>query len=224
MKTLLVILLLVFCGSVSAADVNLPPPVEESLKSRVFVKVFPENFPNQENYGSGFVISPEGHVATCYHLIYAFLGHFQKEGLVIEVRNFKGESALFGIHAENYKNDLIVLKVKNPKDAAKFNRPAKIADAFPRDGSEVYASGWTFGGKFSATLKSVTLGRVDEFPYNGFIINQVVILDRQIIPGFSGGPVFNSKGEVVGMNLATGLGISVILPLEALKEVKEALK
>lgn len=223
MKRLLMILtvftaLMALGGSAFTADVNLPPAVKEALKGRVLIKIFPENIPSLENYGSGFVVAP-GYVATCYHLIYNFLGFCAKEGLVIEIRsNSGGEPVLAEIFSENFKKDLLLLKIKNPKDAAKLGPPAKIAEVFPPDGSEIYASGFTFSGKFSATFKAFTLGRVGDFPYNGFVVDQVVVIDRMIIAGFSGGPVFNERGEVVGMNLATGSGISVILPIEPIRE------
>jgi len=219
-----IIALLIFSGSVLAADVNLPLAVREALKARVLIKIFPENMPSFENYGSGFVAAP-GYVVTAYHLIYNFLGYYGKESLVIEIRsNPEGEPVLAEIFSENFKKDLLLLKIKNPKDAAKLGPPAKIAEVFPPDGSEVYSSGFTFSGKFSATFKAFTLGRVGDFPYNGFIVDQVVVIDKMLIPGFSGGPTFNEKGEVVGMNLATGSGISIILPVEPIKEILEKIK
>lgn len=220
------LVLAVFGSSVLAADVNLPPAIKQAIESRVLISVYLTGDGGQKtlySLGSGFVAGPAGYVVTVSHLfIQGSLFSALPENLIIEVqKNPNSEPTEAEIVQIDSRNDLALLKVKEPD---KLGPTVKIAEIFPKDGETVYFSGF-WAGKFNATLQAVILGR-DDFSYNGFSVPYMAILDRTMPPGFSGGPVFNGKGELIGMNLMTAPtagfgGIITVYPIQnILKGIK----
>jgi S1-C subfamily serine protease len=223
---------LLISSSVLATDVNLPPLISKAIESRVLIQVFQENKETKEEIlytaGSGFVAA-DGYVITASHLfkdqeLFSFLGiSAVKSDLVIKIsRGPDKESTKAEIVAIDFKSDIALLKVA---DCSKTGPPVKLAESFPKDGETVYLSGF-WAGFFNATISVVVLGEIkDGASYNGFKVNSFII-DRTIPPGFSGGPVFNTKGELVGMNLFTvpNAGFGGILPLKPILEILKTKK
>lgn len=155
--------------------------------------------------GSGVFVSPDGHVLTAEHLL---IGKTKSISVVLS----NGDTYAAEVLAQG-KNDLALLKI-NPIDGP--TEYAKIAD--PRKlkvGQEVIAIGNPKGLDFSVCHGIISaLNRDTELVYNA------TQSDAMINPGNSGGPLFNLKGELVGINsfvviadprapVNTGLGFSV---------------
>jgi serine protease Do len=153
--------------------------------------------------GSGFVIDPKGYIVTNNHVI---------EGADdIEVIFPNGNKLKAKLIGTDTKTDLSVLKVepKTPLTAVHFGDSATM-----RIGDWVMAIGNPFGLGGSVTVGIVSArGRnINAGPYDNFIQT-----DAAINKGNSGGPLFNMRGEVIGINTAIispsggsiGIGFSV---------------
>ncbi|MDX3925194.1 MAG: Do family serine endopeptidase [Shinella sp.] len=159
--------------------------------------------------GSGFVIDPTGFIATNNHVI---------EGADdIEVNFANGSKLKARLVGTDPKTDLALLKVepKAPLKAVPFG-DSKVM----RIGDWVMAIGNPFGLGGSVTVGIISArGRnINAGPYDNFIQT-----DAAINRGNSGGPLFNMRGEVIGINTAIispsggsiGIGFSVPTELAA---------
>ncbi len=88
--------------------------------------------------------------------------------------------------------------------------PMALASLPPKLGEEVYCYGYAMG-----SLLGVTKGEIF------FIAPNMYLADMTVIPGMSGGPVVNNKGEVLGMAqafLGQGRPLAKIIPIEVIKQ------
>ena len=147
--------------------------------------------------GSGFVFDKEGHIVTNQHVI---------EGTTdVEVDFSSGYKALGTVIGADPDGDLAVVQVKDaPADQL---HPLALGDSSAlKVGEQVVAIGNPFGLNGTMTLGIVSaLGRTQVAQAapggNGFFSTADIIqTDAAINPGNSGGPLFNMKGEVVGIN------------------------
>lgn len=135
--------------------------------------------------GSAFLISPDGHVLTCSHVLQGGSG-----ARVI----YQGKEHVARIVA-NYKNkDIALLKidVKTPKFLSLFTGEIE-------QGAEVRAFGYPLAQYLGSQLK-VTRGTIA-----GFVDakdSQILQIDAVVNPGNSGGPLTNTTGEVMGLVFA----------------------
>ena len=166
--------------------------------------------------GSGFVIDPAGYVVTNNHVV----GEAD-EIRVIFPDNTHYPATLVG---RDVKTDLALLKIKAEKPLPSVN--FGDSDAM-RVGDWVIAVGNPFGlgGSVSAGIVSARGRNINAGPFDDFIQT-----DAAINRGNSGGPLFNAKGEVVGINSAiyspTGgsVGIGFAIPSSLAKSVVDQLK
>ncbi len=163
--------------------------------------------------GSGFIISKDGYIITNNHVVR------KADDIKVILENEDEYSAeLIGTDP---KTDLALLKIK-PKTAL---IPVKIGNSSALDiGDWVLAIGNPFGlgntvtaGIVSAKGRSLGLGAYDDF----------IQTDAAINPGNSGGPLFNFKGEVVGVNtaiIAGGQGIGFAIPMNMANRIVSQLQ
>lgn len=172
-----------------------------------------ERAPNVSGSGSGVIIDPEGHIITNNHVI--------GDATEIEVR-FSDKSKLMAqVVGRDLDTDLAVLKVTadHPLPSAKFGDSSSV-----RVGQWVLAVGNPFGLDRTVTLGVVSgVGRenVNLSRYENFIQT-----DASINPGNSGGPLFNLRGEVIGINTAIinfAQGIGFAIPSNMAKQVIQQL-
>ena len=163
--------------------------------------------------GSGFIIKESGIVITNNHVI------VNAEDILVRVGEKEYEAKLIG--ADPYM-DVAVLQMET-KD--KF-KPVKFGDSdTARVGDWAVAIGNPFGlggtvtaGIISARNRDINLTRYDDFIQTDASINQ----------GNSGGPLFNLKGEVIGINTAIlgqggSIGIGFAIPANAASNVIDQL-
>ncbi len=144
--------------------------------------------PLQQSLGSGFVIDPSGYVVTNHHVIDG------AENINITLTD--GRTMPAALVGQDQKTDLALLKVDSDKPLP-FVRFAEGDNV--RVGDWVVAVGNPFGLGGTVTTGVVSaLGRdLGSSPYADFIQ-----IDAAINQGNSGGPAFNLKGEVIGVNTA----------------------
>jgi serine protease Do len=197
---------------------NLPPQV------RQFFKRFggqdggiPEHqSPRQMiGQGSGFFISADGYMVTNNHVVH--------HATTVTVTTDQGKELDAKVIGTDPKTDLALLKVTEKGDYP-FVSFAKVE---PRIGDWVVAIGNPFGlgGTVTAGIISAEGRDIGSGPYD-----QYLQIDAPINKGNSGGPTFNMRGEVVGVNTAiyspTGgsVGVGFAIPASTVDSVVDSLE
>jgi len=191
-------------------------PFEDFFGDEFFRRYFgdrPERQYKQRSLGSGFIISKDGFIFTNYHVI--------EKAEEILVKLADGQEYEAEVKGTDENTDIALLKIDPNEDlpAAELGSSSKL-----RVGEWVIAIGNPFGLSQTVTVGIVSAkGRViGAGPYDDFIQT-----DASINPGNSGGPLFNLKGEVVGINtaiVAQGQGIGFAIPIDMAKEILPSLK
>jgi serine protease Do len=159
--------------------------------------------------GSGLVIDNKGLILTNNHVV--------EKATEIKVKLEKGKEYTAKVLGRDPKTDLALIKVKADGDLPK---PLPLGDSdTTRVGDWVMAVGNPFGLGETVTVGIISArGRIiGAGPYDDFLQT-----DAAINPGNSGGPLFNMKGEVVGINtaiVAQGQGIGFAIPINMAKEL-----
>ena len=151
------------------------------------------NGPDQETprhgmaQGSGFFISADGYIVTNNHVV-----EHQKE---VTITTSEGKTIPARVVGTDPKTDLALLKVKEGSDFPYVS----FSSETPRVGDWVIAVGNPFGlgGTVTAGIVSARGRDIGSGPYDDFLQ-----IDAPVNHGNSGGPTFNTKGEVVGVNTA----------------------
>ena len=163
--------------------------------------------------GSGFIINEEGFLITNFHVIE---GETQISIEVYHVKSGQLERKSYKqvrIVAMNKFADLALLKIDD-KDAPKFAR-VSLGDAeILSVGERVFAIGSPLGLERTVT-EGIVSTKTRQF--QGELYLQTT---AQINPGNSGGPLFNLRGEVVGvtnMKITFGEGLGFAIPIEQVK-------
>ncbi len=172
-----------------------------------------ERVPNSPNSGSGVIIDLDGHIVTNNHVV--------GDAAEVEVRLSDKTKLYAQVIGKDQDTDLAVLKVSTdrPLPSAKFGDSGTV-----KVGQWVLAVGNPFGLERTVTLGVVSgVGRenINLSRYENFIQT-----DASINPGNSGGPLFNLRGEVIGINTAIinfAQGIGFAIPSNMAKQVIQQL-
>jgi len=165
--------------------------------------------------GSGFFISDDGYAVTNNHVV---------DGAEkVEVTTDDGKTYSAKVIGTDQRTDLALIKVEGGSNFA-F---AKLSDGKPRIGDWVLAVGNPFGlgGTVTAGIVSASGRDIGNGPYDDFIQ-----IDAPVNKGNSGGPAFNTDGEVMGVNTAIyspsggSVGIAFSIPAATVKSVVAQLK
>jgi S1-C subfamily serine protease len=172
-----------------------------------------------EGAGSGFVIDTDGHILTNYHVVQ---GAQTIEVTLGDQSRYKAKY----IGADN-RNDIALLQI-DPKGRKIATLP--LGDS--RNllvGQRVLAIGNPFGFQSTLTTGVVSsLGRTVQTSDTTFI-DEAIQTDAAINRGNSGGPLLNSRGEVIGINSAifapngTTAGIGFAIPINTARRAAEDL-
>jgi serine protease Do len=163
----------------------------------------------QQALGSGFLVDKLGHVVTNAHVV--------DDADQVKVKLSDEREYAAKVVGKDPRMDLAVLQLENAKD---LPDPVSLgaSDAL-RLGEYVVAIGNPFGlggtvtmGIVSAKGRTIGMGPYDD----------LIQTDASINPGNSGGPLFNLRGQVVGINTAinpNGKGIGFAIPVDELRDV-----
>ena len=158
--------------------------------------------------GSGFLLGPEGYVVSNHHVV--------KDAQWIQVRLADGRLFDAELVGSDPDTDLALLRVVEGTDL-----PSVVLGDSDRleVGDWVVAIGNPFGldrsvshGLISAKERVLGVGPLDDFIQTDALIN----------PGNSGGPLFNMRGEVVGVNsavISNAQGIGFAVPINMVKDL-----
>ncbi len=202
---------------------QLPPGVDEDDPMFEFFKRFiprqppggsPHEYENK-SLGSGFIVSSDGFILTNAHVVD---GADEVAVKLTDKREFKAK-----VIGTDKRTDIALIKIDAinlPK--VSLGDPTKL-----RVGEWVVAIGSPFGFESTVTAGIVSAkGR--SLPQENFV--PFIQTDVAVNPGNSGGPLFNMKGEVVGINSQiysrTGgfMGLSFAIPIDLAMDVQTQLR
>ena len=167
----------------------------------------------RRSLGSGFIVSSDGYILTNNHVV--------EKADEVTVTLLDKEQFKAKVVGTDPKIDIALIKI----DAKKKLSYVELGDSDKLEvGEWVVAIGNPFGLGHTVTTGIVSAkGRIiGSGPYDDFIQT-----DASINPGNSGGPLFNLKGEVVGINTAIiqgGQGIGFATPIQLARSVLDQLK
>ncbi len=169
----------------------------------------------QHGLGSGVIVSPDGYILTNNHVVG---GADEIHVTLMDKREFTAK-----VIGKDPKTDLALIKIDThevlPSAVLGSSEATQVGDW-------VIAIGNPFGFSLTVTAGIVSAkGRILGGNYDDYIQT-----DASINPGNSGGPLFNTDGQVIGINSAiysrtgTNAGIGFAIPIDLGKSVMEQLK
>jgi len=201
------------------------PDLPQSFNGTPFEKFFRQhgfnNNPQMRRHemitgvGSGFFISADGYAVTNNHVV--------DHASSVEVTTDDGKTYTAKVIGTDPKTDLALIKVEGKSDFAYVN----FGSERPRIGDWVVAVGnpYGLGGTVTAGIVSAEGRDIGSGPYDNYLQ-----IDAPINKGNSGGPTFDTNGNVVGVNTAIyspsggSIGIGFDVPAATAKEVIAQLK
>lgn len=190
---------------------------QESVVTKVVEQATPSvvTIRTEQDVGTGFIISTDGLIVTNKHVVADLTAKYSVvigKDEVLEVKNIYRDPL----------NDLAIIKIdKTDLKAVNLGDSDKL-----KVGQSVIAIG-TALGEFRSTVTTGVIsglgrGIVAGSPIQGLEkLDNVIQTDAAINPGNSGGPLFNSSGEVIGVNVAvsqSGQNIGFALPINLIKD------
>jgi serine protease Do len=173
----------------------------------LFGNIVPKEF-RQRSLGTGFIIRKEGLILTNQHVVE------NTDQVIVKLADEREFDAK--VIGRDTKTDIALLKIigKGKLPAVRFGDSENL-----EVGEWVMAIGNPFGLEQTVTVGIVSAkGRmIGMGPYDDYIQT-----DASINPGNSGGPLFNVRGEVVGMNTAIrseGSGIGFAIPIQQVLKI-----
>ncbi len=174
----------------------------------------PREFQSQ-SLGSGFIINADGYILTNAHVVQS------ADEITVRLtdkREFKAK-----VIGSDRRTDIALIKIEAAGlPVVKFGDPAKL-----KVGEWVVAIGSPFGFDNTVT-KGIVSAKGRSLPQENFV--PFIQTDVAVNPGNSGGPLFNMRGEVVGINSQiysrTGgfMGLSFAIPIDVANDIAQQLR
>jgi serine protease Do len=192
---------------------NTPPPIRDvrELVNELGESVVQVRTPG--GLGSGFIINEDGFLITNFHVIEGetqiSVEVYHQKGGQLDRKSYKDVKII----AVNKFQDMALLKIDD-KDAPRFSRVLLGDSDTLAVGDSVFAIGSPLGLERTVT-EGIVSTKTREM--QGTLYLQTT---AQINPGNSGGPLFNMRGEVVGitnMKITFGEGLGFAIPISAVK-------
>jgi len=197
---------------------QMPNLQEDDPFYEFFRRFIPQPGPREfqsQSLGSGFIISQDGYILTNAHVVETADEITVK---LTDKREFKAK-----VIGADRRTDIALIKIDaGGLPAVRFGDPTKL-----RVGEWVLAIGSPFGFENTVTAGIVSAkGR--SLPQENYV--PFIQTDVAVNPGNSGGPLFNLRGEVVGINSQiysrTGgfMGLSFAIPIDVANDIAQQLR
>jgi len=197
---------------------QIPNLQEDDPFYEFFRRFIPQPGPREfqsQSLGSGFIISREGHILTNAHVVET------ADEITVRLtdkREFKAK-----VIGADRRTDIALIKIEAGNlPVVKFGDPSRL-----KVGEWVLAIGAPFGFENTVTAGIVSAkGR--SLPQENYV--PFIQTDVAVNPGNSGGPLFNLRGEVVGINSQiysrTGgfMGLSFAIPIDVANDIAQQLR
>ncbi len=168
--------------------------------------------PPREGVGSGFLISPDGYILTNFHVV--------ERATEVRVKLMDGRELDAEVVGSDQGTDVALLKVSErglPSLTLGDSEALRVGDWVVAMGNPHGLGHTVTQGIVSAKGRSIGAGLYDDF----------IQTDAAINPGNSGGPLFNLRGEVVGINtaiIASADGLAFAIPANMVRDMLPQLK
>ncbi len=154
--------------------------------------------------GTGMIISSDGLMITNYHVVSG------SEDVQVTISD-TSETYTAHVLGHDATHDIALLQIEGAKDLETVKTNTKKLQV----GDEVSAVGNGSGQGYLTQLDGSVIA-LDETitatdaasPTDGEVLTGLIVTDADVVPGYSGGPLFNSKGEVVGITTAASRGVT----------------
>ena len=157
--------------------------------------------------GSGVVWDKEGHVVTANHVV------GRRKSATVSLQD--GRNLEAKIIGRDPTSDVALLKVDS--DGLK---PIEVGDSQAvKSGQFVLALANSLGSRVNITSGIVTNPSRTIPGWWGVVVEDAVITDARLNPGYSGGPLVDASGKMVGMNVAYASSRGIAVPASSLKGI-----
>ena len=156
--------------------------------------------------GTGIVWDDQGHIVTAYHVV----RHVEE----VEVSTDDGQTFTAKVVGRDRTSDIALLKVDTKL------QPIQKGDSESlKVGQFVLALASPFGSKASATSGIITGVKRNIGGWWGVQIDEAIVTDARVNPGYSGGPLVDASGRMVGLNVALVSSRGIAIPVQKVAEV-----
>lgn len=177
--------------------------------------------------GSGVIWNADGNIVTCSHIV----GELNE----VEVSLSNGKSYPAKVIGNDPYSDIALLKIDaaNSKDDILHLKPIEIADSDNlKAGQFVLALANPYGEYPSITEGIITSerrsirevgGRGAGWQWAADVMDNIVITDTRLNPGYSGGPLVDVEGKMIGLNIAYISSRGIAIRTSKVKTISEQL-
>jgi S1-C subfamily serine protease len=161
--------------------------------------------------GSGVVWSSDGYIVTCSHVT--------GRRKTVTVGLGEGKSFEAKVVGHDPYSDVALLKIEGMT-----LKPADFGDSeILKTGQFVLALANPFNRQPSATSGIITNVAGSIRGFGGMVMENVVVTDAQLNPGYSGGPLVDVLGKVVGLNAACAWSRGIAIPVNTVRKIVDGL-
>jgi V8-like Glu-specific endopeptidase len=186
---------LVFTSS-GSFTVSYTPWNQREKQNFTYIKTFPKDVVDPEigfssSTSTGFLLSPKGYIVTCHHVV-------KNAKKIYVIDNNKSKTRLLAtVSVFDANNDLSIIKVNGLSSGYGGSLPYGFDDTTHKTGESVFCMGYPLTQIMGNEIK-VTSGILSSVTgYQGDVSSYQISAPVQ--PGNSGGPLFNSSGNVIGV-------------------------
>jgi serine protease Do len=158
--------------------------------------------------GTGIVWDDQGYIVTAYHVV----RHLEE----VEISSDSGQTFTAKVVGRDRSSDVALLKIDGKL------QPIQKGDSESlKVGQFVLALANPFGSKASATSGIITGVKRNIGGWWGVQIDEAVVTDARVNPGYSGGPLVDASGKMVGLNVALISSRGIAIPVRKVSEIVE---
>jgi S1-C subfamily serine protease len=173
--------------------------------------------------GSGVILGADGLVVTNAHVVSERKGRRPMRDLRVTLP--AGAVVAARLLAKDDGLDVAVLQIETPDGELPELHPIELGDSLAlRPGQWVMAMGYSWGVA-GAAAGGIVIGAGPDLPESPGIGRDWIAVDLSLRPGYSGGPLVDHQGRLIGMStMMAGLDVGMAVPAHVIKEfVKEAI-
>ncbi len=162
--------------------------------------------------GTGVIWTPDGYIVTASHVI----GRRSTVKVILE----KGKSYEAKVVGRDPYTDVALLKIDaNAVTAIEVGESANL-----KPGQTVLALANPFGRSVSATQGIIAGVHGSIRTWGGMTIEDTIVTDARLNPGYSGGPLIDAYGRMIGLNTAFVWNRGIAVPINTVKRTVESLR